>query len=94
LTADSHSKDNWLTLKVTPNASRDEIAGFIDGVLHVKICATPVKGKANKELIAFLSRALGVKRSALAIVKGQTSRSKVIEVAGMTRDDILKKILI
>ncbi|MCK4863436.1 MAG: YggU family protein [Dehalococcoidales bacterium] len=93
MTANSHSKSNWLPLRVTPNASRNEITGFIDEVLQVKICAPPVKGKANRELIAFLSRALGVKRSSLSIVNSQASRSKVIAVEGLTRDDILKRIL-
>jgi len=93
LTANSPDKSNCLPLRVTPNASRSEITGFTSGVLQVKICAPPVKGKANRELIAFLSRALGVKRSSLTIVKGRASRSKVIKVEGMTRDDILKRIL-
>ncbi|MBN1176995.1 MAG: YggU family protein [Dehalococcoidales bacterium] len=80
-------------MKVTPNAGRNEITGFTEGVLHVKINAPPVKGKANRELIDFLSRALGVKKSAIAIVKGQTSRNKTITVAGMSREDILKNII-
>jgi len=92
LTTNSHSKGNWLPLKVTPGASRNEIAGLTDGVLQVKIAAPPVKGKANKELIAFLSKALGVKRSSLAIVKGQTSRNKVIAVEGLGRGEIIRRL--
>jgi len=93
LTANSHSKSNWLQVKVTPNASRNEITGLIDGVLQVKVAAPPVKGKANKELTAFLSQALGVKKSSLSIVKGQTSRNKVIAIEGLSRDDIIKRFL-
>lgn len=93
MTANSHSKSNRLQVKVTPNASRNEITGLIDGVLQVKVAAPPVKGKANKELTAFLSQALGVKKSSLSIVKGQTSRNKVIAIEGLSRDDIIKRLL-
>ena len=85
--------DNWLRLKVTPNASRSEISGFADGVLQVRIAAPPVKGKANKELTTFLSRALGVSKSSLAIVKGQTSRNKVIAIEGLSQEEIIKRLL-
>jgi uncharacterized protein (TIGR00251 family) len=90
LTANSDIQGNWLRVKVTPGARRNEITGLTDGVLQVKVAAPPVKGKANKELLAFLSRALGVKKSAISIVKGQTSRDKVIAIAGLGRDDILQ----
>jgi len=93
LTANSYSKSNWLPVKVTPNASRNEIIGLAEGVLQVKIAAPPTKGKANKELTAFLSQALGVKKSSLSIVKGQTSRNKVIAIEGLSRDDIIKGFL-
>ncbi len=88
----SQGKSNWLLVKVTPNAGRNEITGFTDDALRVKIAAPPVKGKANKELIDFLSRALGVKKSSLSIVKGRTGRNKVIAIEGMSRDDILRHL--
>jgi uncharacterized protein (TIGR00251 family) len=91
LTANSHSKSNWLALRVTPNASRNEIIGFTDGVLLVRIAASPVKGKTNKELADFLSKALGVRKSSISIVKGQTSRNKVIAIEGISRDDIIRR---
>jgi len=93
LTANSHNISNCLQVRVTPNASRNEITGFIDGVLQVKIAAPPVKGKANNELTAFLSRALGVKKSFLSIVKGQTSRNKVIAIEGMSHNDIIRRLI-
>jgi hypothetical protein len=92
LSANSQSKGNWLQVKVAPNASRNEITGFIDGVLQVKIAAPPVKGKANKELANFLGRALGVKKSTVSIVKGQTARNKVIAIEGLSRDEIMRRL--
>ena len=81
-----------LNVKVTPNAARDEITGFTDGVLGVKIAATPEKGKANKKLIDFLSDKLGVSKSSIRLIRGQTSRHKVIVVDGLSRDEITRRI--
>ena len=81
-----------LEVKVTPGAARSEIAGVVEGVLHVKIAAPPERGRANRELIDFLSRTLGVGRSAVAIVRGQTARRKIIEVAGMGREEVLRRL--
>jgi uncharacterized protein (TIGR00251 family) len=91
LTANSHSKSNWLAVKVTPYASRNEIIGFTDGVLQVRIAAPPVKGKANKELTDFLSKALGLRKSSVSIIKGQTSRNKVVAIEGISHDEIIRK---
>ena len=92
MTAKGQKDNSGIRLKVTPGASRNEIAGFSDGVLQVRIAAPPVKGKANKELVAFLSRALGVSKSALYIVRGHTSHNKVVTVEGMTREDVIKRL--
>ena len=55
MSANKDSQGIRLAIKVTPNAGRNEITGFKDGVLQVRIAAPPDKGKANKELIDFLS---------------------------------------
>lgn len=85
-------KSAYLNLKVTPNAGRSEITGEVGGILHVKVAAPPVKGKANRELIGLLSRTLGVKKSAITIVKGQTSHNKTITVEGMKREEIMERL--
>ncbi len=81
-----------LPVKVTPNAGKNEITGLREGVLLIKIGAAPDKGKANKELTDFLSSQLGVKKSAVLIVAGQSSRNKVIEVEGLDAESILKRL--
>ena len=81
-----------LQIRVTPNASQREITGYIDNVLQVKIAAPPIKGKANKELITFLSNVLEINKSALSIVKGQTSRNKIIAVEGLSKERITNRI--
>jgi len=77
-----------LGLRVHPNAARNELAGFSEGVLRVKVAAPPVKGKANKELIAFLAQKLGLSKGDLTILKGHTSRNKVISIVGLTREEL------
>ena len=82
-----------ILLRVYPNAARNEVLGFVDGILRVKVYAPPVKGKANKELIAFISQCSGVSKERLRIVKGHTSRNKVIAIEGLTQEEILKRLL-
>lgn len=81
-----------ISVRVHPGSSRSEIVGFTEGVLRVKVAAPPVKGKANRELIIYLSQQLGVDRGALTIIKGQTSRNKVIAVTGMSQEEIVRRL--
>lgn len=74
-----------LTLRVTPNAGRDVIEGFerlADGteVLRVRVAAVPDKGKANAAVIGLLAKALGLPKSALRLVSGETARLKTIDL--------------
>ena len=82
-----------ISLRVYPNASRNEMVAFADGVLRVKIAAPPIKGKANKELIAFLSRLLEVGKGSVNIIKGHTTRSKVVVIDGLSREEVMKRLL-
>jgi uncharacterized protein (TIGR00251 family) len=81
-----------VTLHVQPNAKRNEVLGFADDTLRLKIAAPPVKGKANKELIDFLSNLLGIGKGAITIEKGLTSRTKVVAIAGLDRDSIIERL--
>ncbi len=81
-----------LEVKVHPGAGRTAITGFSGGVLQIKIAAPPEKGQANRELSELLSRMLGVNRSAVSIVKGETGRHKLIAVEGMSLPDIIKRL--
>lgn len=90
---DKSTTGKRLAIKVIPNAGRNEITGIKEGVLQVKISAPPDKGKANKELVDFLSGKLGVKKSSVLIVKGQASRNKAIIVEGLNGGEILKRLV-
>ncbi|MBT4511342.1 MAG: YggU family protein [Chloroflexi bacterium] len=77
-----------LIVQVQPNARRNEVIGFENGVLRIKVTAPPIKGKANKRLIEFLSEVLGVSKSRIEIEKGLTSKRKAIFVQGMTQSQV------
>ncbi len=81
-----------ISLRVHPRATRNEVMGFTDGVLQVRVSAPPIKGKANKELITFLSRLLGVGKSQIDIIGGHTTRDKVIAINGLSQEDIMKRL--
>ena len=89
----SPSNQARISLHVYPNAPRNQIVGLHEGVLGVKVAAPPVKGQANREVIAFLSQLLGLSKGSLAILKGHTSRHKLISVRGLSRDEVLKRLL-
>ena len=81
-----------ISLRVYPNASRNELEGLTDGVLRVKVSAPPSKGKANRELITFLSRLLGVGKDGVNIIKGHTTRNKVVGIDGLSREEVMKRL--
>jgi uncharacterized protein (TIGR00251 family) len=75
-------------VQVVPRASRSEIAGEHDGRLRIRVTAPPVDGAANEEVIRVLARALGVTRSAVEIISGQTSKLKRVRVHGARLADL------
>lgn len=73
-----------LTIRVTPRSRKTEIGGVLDdGTLRIRVAAPPVEGKANKELIAFLAKVLGVRKNKVEIVAGEKGLDKIISVLEM-----------
>lgn len=68
-----------LAVRVSPNAKRAGAEGIWNGT-HLKIALTapPVDGKANEALIDFLSKTAGLRKSAVALISGQSNRQKVV----------------
>ena len=81
-----------LAVKITPNARRSEVSGLSGAVWRIKVAAPPDKGKANKELIEFLSKILGVKKQDIEILQGHTSHNKMVAVSGLSQEEIKKKL--
>ncbi len=87
-------RDGGVTLRVrvVPRASRSIIAGEIDGAVKIRIASPPVDGAANEELVRFLAKLLGVGRSSVQILAGQTSKNKIIGVSGISVELIRSKL--
>lgn len=71
-------------VRVQPRASRSEIAGLHGDALKVRLAAAPVDGAANEALVAFLADELGVPKRAVRIHSGYASRSKLVEIDGVS----------
>ena len=72
-------------LHVQPGAKRSEFAGTHGDALKIRLAAPPVEGKANAELIRFLAEAFGVPQRNVVLVRGETSRAKVVRVIAPTK---------
>ena len=79
-----------LTLHIQPGAKKTEIAGLHGDALKIRLSAPPVDGKANEALVKFVAEALKLPKSAVNLKSGQTSRRKVLEVSGATREAVAR----
>jgi uncharacterized protein len=75
-----------------PGAKRNEVVRFEEGVWHIKIAAPPTEGKANKELIEFLSEVLDISKSRVSVDKGATGHRKLIAIEGITKEAAEEKL--
>lgn len=77
-----------LSLHVQPGAKKTEVAGPHGDALKIRLAAPPVDGKANAALLAFVAAKVGVGRTAVELVSGQTSRAKRVRIAAATPEAI------
>lgn len=82
-----------LDVLVQPRASRTRAVGEHDGRLKIQVAAPPVEGEANAALVAFLASALGVRKSDVALVRGDSGRRKTVRVAGVSAADALARLM-
>ncbi len=75
-------------VRVSPRASRDAVGGVHDGALRVRVTAPPVDGAANAAIQRLIARRLGVAKGSVRIVAGETSKTKTIEVDGVSPDAV------
>jgi uncharacterized protein len=81
-----------LAVRVQPRASKDEIAGVLGGALKVRLRAPALEGRANETLCEFLAELLKTPKAAVRILSGHHSRSKRVEVRGVTELQILSLV--
>lgn len=82
-----------LNIWAQPGAKKNMVVGEMDGAIKIKVAAPPVDGKANKELVTFIAKKLGLKKNAVTIESGEKSRRKTISIEGMEADDARRKLL-
>jgi hypothetical protein len=81
-----------ISVRVTPRAARDELAGWREGVLVARVTAPPVEGKANAALVRLLASALGIAPSRLSIAGGRSGRTKRVRIEGLSTDEVRVKL--
>ncbi len=72
-----------IEVKVEPRSSKKGIAGVMGDMLKVKLTAPPVEGEANEQLIEVISEATGIRKSRIRIIRGLSSKKKVVEINGI-----------
>ena len=82
-----------LEIKAVPNAPRSEVVGWLGEALKVKVHAPALEGKANQELCEFLAKTLGLPKRAVRLAQGDSSRKKLVEIDGLTREEIIRRLL-
>ncbi|MBL9172567.1 MAG: YggU family protein [Verrucomicrobiales bacterium] len=81
-----------LSVKVQPRAGRTEMAGILNQELKVRVAAPPVDSAANEALVEFIAKSLGLPRRAVTLVRGQTSKHKVIQIEGMSLEGVAERL--
>ena len=81
-----------LPVKIVPGASRTRYRGELDGRAKFAVAAPPEKGKANAALIAFLATKLGVPKSSITILRGKTTKRKILSIKGITANQLKLRI--
>ena len=79
-------------VKVHPRAQKNAITGELGDALKVSLTAPPIEGRANQACVEFFANLLKVPRSSVTIASGQTSRNKVIRVAGLTARQVQDRL--
>ncbi len=81
-------------VKVHPRAKKNAITGEVGDALKLSLTAPPVEGKANEACIDFFAKLLKVPRSSVTIAAGQSSRNKVVRVAGLSAEEVRQRLKI
>ncbi|OGF03913.1 MAG: hypothetical protein A2W00_00375 [Candidatus Eisenbacteria bacterium RBG_16_71_46] len=84
-----------IAVRVHPGARRAGLQGWRDdGALRIAVAAPPEGGRANRALLELLSDVLGVRRSALTLVRGASARDKVVDVRGLEAAELRRRIAV
>ena len=82
-----------LKLRIVPNAKRDEVVGEYGDAVKIKVSAPALEGKANEALLEFIAEKLRVHRRDIALITGEKSRDKLIEIASLDAAEARARLL-
>src|SRR5437016_4300298 len=82
----------WLSIKLQPRASRNEIGEPLGNELKVKVTAPPVDSAANEALVRLLADELDCPRGSVQLARGQTSRHKIVVIQGLSASEVLERL--
>ena len=82
-----------LAIRVQPRAKRTEVAGERGGAVVIRVNAPPVDGRANEAVCRHIAKRLGVPRTAVRIVRGESARDKLVRIDGFTADEARTALL-
>jgi uncharacterized protein (TIGR00251 family) len=82
-----------ITVRVQPGAGKDELVYYRDNVLKIRVKAPPEKGKANEAVISYLGKITGLPKSSIGIIKGATSRNKLIFIEGIDQNGLANTVM-
>jgi uncharacterized protein (TIGR00251 family) len=92
ISLEAHRDGTILPVRAQPGARRNEIRGEQDGALKVSVTQAPEKGKANKALIEVLAKSLGLKKSQMELLSGETSHQKRFLARGVSPVELQARI--
>ena len=81
-----------VSVKVQPRSSKNEIGEALGDKLRITVTAPPVDSAANEAVVKLLAKTLGIGRTSVELVRGQTSRHKVFRIHGLELGDVIKRL--
>ena len=81
-----------MPVRAQPGAKRNELRGEQDGMLKVCVTQSPEKGKANKAVIELMAKSLGLRKSQIELLSGETSHQKRFLIRGITPEELAQKL--
>jgi uncharacterized protein len=82
----------FLRVRLTPRGGRNTLDRFEGDVLYARVASPPVEGAANSALVELLAETLGIRKRAIIIVSGATSREKRVKIEDMTSEQLVERI--
>jgi uncharacterized protein len=92
LALEPHPEGTILSVHAQPGARRNELRGPQGGALKVCVTQSPEKGKANKALIELLCKSLGLKKSQIELLSGETSHQKRFLIRNVAADELARRV--